>query len=130
MINITIFPKDVYIERGNFSQYINFDFLLENLSGEDLEINTVQVSAFDSKNNLLFRKFINKNGCPASIYTLPDIKLKNKGALFVFNPFIHLTRIWKSQNFSMNFSLIRRTNKKNINPRRALIPYIMKQRPI
>ena len=87
MINITVIPNNVYIEKGRCCQYLNFDFLLENTTDEELEINTIQVSIFDSGHNLLSRRFINRNGSPASIYTLPNIKLAPKGTLYIFNPF-------------------------------------------
>ena len=87
MIKITVIPSNVYIEKGRCCQYLNFDFLLENTTSEELEINTIQVLIFDSGHKLLSRRFINRNGSPASIYTLPNIKIAPKDTLYIFNPF-------------------------------------------
>lgn len=87
MFKITVIPNDVYIEKGRGSQYLNFDFLLENPTNKKLEINTIQVSLFDKEDKLILRKLVNKNGMPGSIYTLSNIKLKPNGTLCIFNPF-------------------------------------------
>ncbi len=92
VVKITVVPQQVYIERGEMSQYLNFDFLVENLTDRKLRLDTIQVSVLDQEGRLVLRRFVNQNGLSPSIYTIPKIDIEEKGSLFIFNPFYSFDR--------------------------------------
>ena len=61
-ISITLKPQPVYIEQGATAQYLNFDFVVENLTSEKLLIHSIEVSVFDQNGELELRRFIDDNG--------------------------------------------------------------------
>jgi hypothetical protein len=80
-------PQQVYIERGASAQHLNFDFVVENLTGEILTLSSIEVSVFDGKNKLVLRKFADGNGTSPSIRAIPNRELEVKTPLLIFNPF-------------------------------------------
>jgi len=91
-VKITVKPNSIYIEKTSAAQILNFDFVLENTTNENLSLSEVEVSVFDSKGKLVLRKFIDGNGVRPSIMTVPNRELEPNKSLLVFNPFIALRR--------------------------------------
>src|SRR5215470_12272269 len=46
IVKVTTNPKEIYIEQGALGQYLNFDFVVENLTGATLRVNKVVVSVY------------------------------------------------------------------------------------
>jgi hypothetical protein len=86
-VTLTIEPKEAYIERRDTQQVINFDLLLKNSGTLPLRINKIQVSVYDSTGALAFRRYLDENGRPSGISTVPDRIVPAGGVLDVFNPF-------------------------------------------
>jgi hypothetical protein len=86
-VTLTIEPKEAYIERRGAEQRVNFDLLLHNSGTAALRINKIQVSVYDSSGALAFRRFLDENGRPSGISTVPDRIVPAGGDLDVFNPF-------------------------------------------
>jgi murein DD-endopeptidase MepM/ murein hydrolase activator NlpD len=86
-VTLTIEPKEAYIERHNTEQLINFDLLLQNNGATPLRINKIQISVYDSAGALAFRRYLDENGRPSGISTVPDRIVPAGGRLDVFNPF-------------------------------------------
>lgn len=86
-INIKIIPDRVYIEKGEFATFINFDLLVENLSDDTLNITEILLHSYDNKNKLICRKMINDNGFNPSINTIGKTTLDKKESLYIYNPF-------------------------------------------
>jgi murein DD-endopeptidase MepM/ murein hydrolase activator NlpD len=86
-VTIKIEPSQAYIERRSGEQRINFDLLLHNAGTLPLEINKIQISVYDSNGALAFRRYLDENGVPSGISTIPDRMVPGGGSLDIFNPF-------------------------------------------
>src|SRR5437763_9443591 len=86
-ITITVEPKEAYIERRGAEQRINFDLLIHNSGTLPLRINKIQVSVYTADDSLAFRRYLDENGVPSGISTIPDRIVPAGGSLDVFNPF-------------------------------------------
>ncbi|MFS8084540.1 MAG: M23 family metallopeptidase [Acidobacteriota bacterium] len=86
-VKITPKPQLIFIEQGATAQYLNFDFVVENLTDEKLLISSIELSVFDRNNKLVLRRFIDGNGTRPSIQTIANRELEAKQAILVFNPF-------------------------------------------
>lgn len=86
-VTINVRPQQIYLERSETGQHLNFDFVLENTTGEKLHLSSIEVSVFDSQGKLALRKFVDSNGTSPSLRTVPNRDLEAKARLLVFNPF-------------------------------------------
>jgi len=86
-VNITPKPHPIYIEQGAAAQYLNFDFVVENLTNEKLLVSSIEVSVFDQTGRLVLRRFIDGNGTRPSIETLNSREIEGKKTILIFNPF-------------------------------------------
>jgi murein DD-endopeptidase MepM/ murein hydrolase activator NlpD len=87
VVTLAIEPKEAYIETRGSEQIVNFDLLLHNNGTAPLRINKIQISVYDSSGALAFRRFLDENGRPSGISTVPDRVVPPGGDLDVFNPF-------------------------------------------
>jgi hypothetical protein len=87
MIGIKVIPEPIYIEKTALGLHLSFDFLLENASDQDWQIQQIEVSALDSNGDLALRQTINTNGIRPGIETLGIRILEKQTQLCVFNPF-------------------------------------------
>ena len=87
LASLEVEPRRPYIERRNSEQRLNFDLILRNHSAIPLRINKIQVSVYDAQGKLAFRRYLDENGRPSGISTLPDRIVPANQALAVFNPF-------------------------------------------
>lgn len=87
VVKITVKPQQVFIERGASNQSLNFDFLIENLTPDQLSISSIRVSVFDEGGKLLLRRLVDQHGLSPSINTIPKIEMGPQGSLYLFNPF-------------------------------------------
>jgi hypothetical protein len=85
-VKVTVKPDPVYIERSESGQHLNFDFLLENRTGQELLLTSVEVSVFDASGRLLRRDFIDRFS-RVSLELTPRRALRPNRASLVFNPF-------------------------------------------
>jgi murein DD-endopeptidase MepM/ murein hydrolase activator NlpD len=86
-VTLSFEPKEAYIEKRGTDQIVNFDLLLQNGGSRPLRINKIQVSVYDSTGSLAFRRYLDENGRPSGISTVPDRLVPAGGVLDVFNPF-------------------------------------------
>lgn len=76
----------VYIERSESAQHLNFDFLVENASGRELFLTSVELFVFDSAGKLLRRDFV--DGRSRMSLELGERRaLPTKVSTLVYNPF-------------------------------------------
>jgi Peptidase family M23 len=85
-VRVTTHPRRVIVERSAAGQLVNCDLAVENLTGETLTINEIEVSVFDARGALVLRKFVNDNGGRPSILTVPNREVESKKTILVFNP--------------------------------------------
>jgi len=86
-VRVTAKPQQIYIEKGASGQYLNFDFVVENLTDDTLLVSGIEVSVWDVKDKLILRKFVDGNGSSPSIQTVPNRALEPKKPILIFNPF-------------------------------------------
>lgn len=80
-------PDRVLVERGA-SQFLNFDFVVENGGADTLEISRVEVWVYDRAGGLQVRRLVNENGpSPSALLLAPDRVLAPGATGMVFNPF-------------------------------------------
>ena len=87
MMLINTKPGVIYIEMGEYAQYLNFDFILENDGEEDLIITKVIAKFLNNKGELILRKFLDQNGMIPNLETLGKTRLGKKQKMLIFNPF-------------------------------------------
>jgi hypothetical protein len=86
-VTITIEPKEAWIETRGRERRVNFDLLLHNGGIQPLRISKIEVSVYDSGGALAFRRYLDENGVPCGICTLPERVVRARESLDVFNPF-------------------------------------------
>jgi hypothetical protein len=85
-VKVTVRPDPVYVERSESGQHLNFDFLLENRTEQELLLTSVEVSVFDARGRLLRRDFVDRFS-RVSLELTPRRVLRPNRASLVFNPF-------------------------------------------
>ncbi|HEX8317815.1 M23 family metallopeptidase [Longimicrobium sp.] len=91
-VGVTVAPGRVFIEKGA-SQYLNFDFVVQNRGADSLEVVRVEVSVYDRAGGLQVRKLVNQNGpSPSALTLLPDRLLAPGATGMIFNPFAEFPR--------------------------------------
>jgi hypothetical protein len=86
-VTITVEPREAWIETRDRERRLNFDLLLHNGGTLPLRINKIQISVYDSSDALAFRRYLDENGAPCGICTLPERVVRAGESLDVFNPF-------------------------------------------
>lgn len=86
-IRVSALPQTIWIEAGDTSQSLNFDFLVENLGPTPLGVDSIEVTVLDSVGKPVLRRFIDGNGFAPAIETIPARIVAPGGRLLVFNPF-------------------------------------------
>ena len=84
-LTISAIPPTPLVETTKSGQALNFDFLLENTTGEALELTEVEASILGADGTLILQRRLGGNG--ASIETLPQRQLAAGAKMVVFNPF-------------------------------------------
>jgi hypothetical protein len=84
-VRISLLPARPLVEMGKNDQRLNFDFLLENATGEKLEIASIEVSVLAPGDVLVNQRRLGSNG--DTIRVVPDRTIEAGGRLVVFNPF-------------------------------------------
>jgi murein DD-endopeptidase MepM/ murein hydrolase activator NlpD len=84
-IRVATLPGRVLVERGAFDQRLNFDFLIQNATAEQLEISSVEVWAYAADHSLVSQRRVGTNG--DSILTVPNRTVEPGAKIVVFNPF-------------------------------------------
>lgn len=112
MVEVMVIPGQVFVEKGENGQYLNFDFSLKNPADKKLQILSIQVSVLDEQDKLMLRRFIDTNGIRPSIQTIGETELKERGQLFIFNPFHTLEAYLNFKKLHYEFLFSSDTGKK------------------
>ncbi|MEO6540256.1 MAG: M23 family metallopeptidase [Ferruginibacter sp.] len=86
-ISIIVKPATVLIEKGENRQFLNFDFLVSNISSDTFTLTKVLVSVFDKNDGLILSKFLDNNGTAPSITLIPNREFNGPSSKLIFNPF-------------------------------------------
>ncbi|MEJ7823021.1 MAG: hypothetical protein WKF85_11910, partial [Chitinophagaceae bacterium] len=111
--NVIIEPKpaSIFIEKGNYKQIINFDFLVSNKSGDTLSLDKLSVSIFDKENNLLQTRFLDNNGTAPSIFLLPKRVWDGVATNLLFNPFSEFEIVTPIHRVEYEWTFTNKTRK-------------------
>jgi hypothetical protein len=85
-VRVTVQPDTVYVERSESGQHLNCDFLLENLTDEELLLTGVELSVFGEGERIARRDFVNRFS-RTSLEISSRRVLRAKQSTVVFNPF-------------------------------------------
>src|SRR5262245_59357111 len=85
-VHVRILPETPLIERTQFGNAVNMDFLIENDSGGELEIARIRIATGDARGRIARRVEINENGTAPGIETVPNRRIAAHAASTVFNP--------------------------------------------
>lgn len=80
-------PANPLKEKTGEQYNLNFDFVIENTSTNNLKLTRLEVSLFDKDNMLIQKKFLDNNGTAPSINTIPTIQWNGVSKELLFNPF-------------------------------------------
>jgi len=85
-VAVSVKPARIFIERSASGQHLNFDFILQNQTGEKLLINKVELLVFDSAGRLARREFYDEYG-RNSLELAATPAIEKRSAVMLFNPF-------------------------------------------
>jgi murein DD-endopeptidase MepM/ murein hydrolase activator NlpD len=111
-IKITAQPAQIWSEKGNCGQYLNFDFVVENPTEENVNIIRVEVSVFDRAGKLELQKHLDGSGFSPSIWIVPNREIASKASILVFNPFFSFEADVDLARLRYEFSFATKDRKK------------------
>jgi hypothetical protein len=86
-VRVSVQPGQVWIEASDTAQSLNSDFMVENQGTTPMGIDSIEVTAYDSHNKPILRRFIDSNGFAPSIETVPGRVVAAGAKILIFNPF-------------------------------------------
>jgi hypothetical protein len=119
---VTARPEKVLIERDPAGQYLNFDFVVENLKDQPVQIRSIEASVYDAKNKLSFRRAVDSGGFSPAIETIPNREVAAKETTLVFNPFYRFEPYLELARIRFEFSFITKNDKKESKVEVAITP--------
>jgi murein DD-endopeptidase MepM/ murein hydrolase activator NlpD len=84
-VRLSVLPARPLVERGKSDQLLNFDFLIENATGEKLDVSTIEVTVLAPGDVLVSQRRVGTNG--DTVQVVPNRTIEPGGRLVVFNPF-------------------------------------------
>ena len=86
LISVAVLPQQPLLVTTRDGQSVHCDFVLTNRSAKEEVLDSIEVSVFDDRGALAMRRFMNSNGMPGAIDTLPERKAAPESELVLFNP--------------------------------------------
>jgi len=88
VVSICVEPSTIYIEELRGRRGLSFDFAIENRGSEDLELRFLKAVAYDSAEDLVTYRYVNRNSVgPSGIDTLGVSAIPAGETVDVYNPF-------------------------------------------
>lgn len=84
LVSVSVQPVQPLIEQGKQQQLLNFDFRVDNMSTDKIELSGIEVSVLGAGGTLLAQYRLGTNGM--SILTVPQRDIEAGKSLIVFNP--------------------------------------------
>jgi Peptidase family M23 len=87
-VRVTVIPDPPFAERDEKGQYLNWDFRVENQTGERIRLTWIEVSTLDRTNRISSRRFLSEQGSLSpALQTLPRREIDSDAVVDIFNPF-------------------------------------------
>lgn len=104
-VRISTRPARPMVEYGSGTNYLNFDFILENTGSDQRDLLRITLSVLDARGRLLHRQFIAADGAaePAML-TISKRAVPPGGSIAVFNPFYALPSHLALQRLRFEFA--------------------------
>lgn len=83
-VTVSVQPTQPLIEAGKHQQLLNFDFRIDNASGEKIELSSVEVSVLGADEKLVAQYRVGANG--RSVLVIPNRFIEAGKSEIVFNP--------------------------------------------
>jgi len=112
MPKVTAQPQKILIERDPAGQYLNFDFVVENLKNQPVQIRSIEASVYDTKNKLSFRRAVDSGGFSPAIETIPNREIAAKETALVFNPLYRFEPYLELVRIRFEFTFTTKNDKK------------------
>lgn len=105
VVSISTEPAKIYIEDARDSYNVNFDFVLENQTDNELMLKFIKVAVYDSRGNLITYRYLNHNGVGTpGIHSLGNFELKAKEKTTLYNPFYSFPKSMGISHFRYMFT--------------------------
>jgi hypothetical protein len=120
-VRVTVKPDKAYVERSETGQQLNHDFLLENLTDENVLLTGIELSVVGDGGRLARRDFVNRFS-RTSLEVPPRRILGAKQSTVVFNPFhsfassVPLKRLRYEFAFATSDDRVRHTSVAEVMP--------------
>ena len=104
-IRISTRPARPLVEYGNGTNFLNFDFILENTGADQRDLKRITLSVLDARGRLLHRQFIAADGAlePAML-TVSKRSVPAGSSIALFNPFYALPSHLTLQRLRFEFA--------------------------
>lgn len=89
---VRVLPARPYIEVSESTQYLNFDFHIENQTDQVLRLRRIYLTVADDSGEPVLRRVLDERAMVPSIDLVTDRDLEPNSALFLFNPFYFFDR--------------------------------------
>ena len=86
-VEVTVLPRQPFIERRDCLQLLNFDLAVKNAGKDRLRLSEIELSVYDSNNHLAVRKTVNSDGLKPGIEVVAPPMLTPGETIDIFNPF-------------------------------------------
>lgn len=88
---VSVLPVQPYIERSASAQIVNFDFSVANEATQSISLSSIELSVFDSRQELVLRRRVDEAGLSPGILTIPNRTVEPNQRALLFNPFYSLS---------------------------------------
>lgn len=104
-VHLSTRPARPMVEFGAGTNYLNFDFILENTGADQRDLVRITLSVLDARGRLLHRQFIAADGAAEpAMMTIPRRAIPPGGSITVFNPFYALPAHLTLQRLHFEFA--------------------------
>ncbi len=92
-------PDPPLLEKDEYGQYLNCDFVFNNSLDEAITLNSVELRVYDGKNRLVLRRILNQNGMGPAIDSVGKREIEARSSFLFYNPqfefpvFVELSRV-------------------------------------
>lgn len=110
-ISIEQKPSVAYIEKGENSNHLNFDFKISNTSNDTLTLIKIAVTILANDGQIVNQRFLDNNGTAPSIAIIPNRLFEAGSTHLIFNPFTDFQQNVPLQQLKYDFTFSDRADK-------------------
>ncbi|MGB9135422.1 MAG: M23 family metallopeptidase [Candidatus Bathyarchaeia archaeon] len=123
------YPDTVFIEKGVFSQSLNFEFRCHNTSKQGALLESISATGFDKQGNLLFKRGVDSSAMAPSVEVVPERSLDPGKTLEIFNPIAELPLEYTVERMDFTLRFITK-DPDNVQSQISIKPATYKQKTL